>query len=278
MTSRLAKDVSDAEISSMMVPHLERLMRAVVPRFRSEKRAEQGSALLTVRMANGARSSSGERSQDAILSAPEREYLESIPEAPNLTITGRRDYLGLSTYQSNHLKRLLLEKGLIEQFSLNLGRQTGGIIKLLELTAAGYRILGQKQENRRPQNCSAEHWFWQRAIATSFQSLGYPVEVEMALDGIRADVGFLKDGKRIAIEVGITTKNEVANVQRDLAAGFDEVVVACRNLMVRRAIEDRLKDLLSAEQWKQVSLLELCDFWFVKDLFRPLRKGALQRS
>jgi len=277
MTSRFAKDVSDAEITTMMVPHLERLMRAVVPRFRSEKRTEQKNALVPVTVTNSARSSSTGQGQAAILAAPEREYLESIPEAPNLTITGRRDYLGLSTYQSNHLKRQLLEKGLIEQFSLNLGERTGGIIKLLELTGAGYQLLGLPQESVRPQNVSAEHFFWARAIAQNFKALGYPVEIEMPLNGVRADVGVLKDGKKIAIEVGITAKNEVANVQRDLAAGFDEVVVACRNLMVRRAIEDRLKDVLSDEQWKHVSLLQLCDFWFVKDLFRPVRKTALQR-
>jgi hypothetical protein len=222
--------------------------------------------------------SSDKAGQGAILSAPEHEYLESVPEQPNLTITGRRDYLGLSTYQSNHLKRLLLEKGLVEQFSLNLGERTGGIIKLLALTAEGSRVLGRKLESARPQNMSAEHWFWQKSIAHHFKVLGYAVEVEMALNGVRADVGVVKDTKRIAIEVGITAKNEVANVQQDLKAGFDEVVVACRNLAVRRAVEDRLKDVLSKEQWTQVSLIQLCDFWFVKDLFRPARKTALQGS
>jgi len=266
--NRLRKDVSDAEIATHMAPRVLELMRSVVQRIVRKAPEPKADEIAPKRDVRG----------NGKLSALEVEYLESIVAEPRLSVTARRDHLALSTWQNNEVKRSLLEKGLIEEFSVNLGKVTGGIMKLQELTEEGFRALGMKPKRSRPQNVSAEHWFWQKEIAAFYQSSGTQAEIEMHVNGVFADVGLVKHGRKIAIEVGITPKNEVANVQRDLAAGFDEVIVAGRNMRVLKAIEERLWPVLAPELHDRVKLILLSDFPFVRELLKRVVQRAVQRS
>ena len=195
-----------------------------------------------------------------------------------LSVTQRRDILGLSTYTNDRIKKALLAKGLVEELSINLGRNTQGIAKFLELTEFGYRALKRKCPTMRPLNTSPEHWWWQRRIEHFYRDQGYEAEIEMALNGKRADVGLIKDGVKIAVEVGMTAKNEVVNVRRDLGAGFERVLVACRNAQVLCAVKQNL-DVLTENERKRVKLILLSDFSFVRGMTRSpdaVGKAALQ--
>jgi len=271
MSSWLKKDVSDAEIRERMAPRVLELMRSVVERIVPQAQ--------TVAREPKSQWRADEARPDAPGITPfEREYLESVVERPNLSVTGRRDYLGHSSYQNNEIKRSVVEKGLIEEFSVNLGTVTGGIVKLQEMTKQGYRALGLQPRELRPHNVSAEHFFWQRNITTYFTSKGLHAQMEMQLNGVRADVGVIKGDRKVAIEVGITPKNEVANVQRDLAAGFDEVVVAARNTRVQKAIEERLWPVLDSRKRSCVKVMLLSELTLVKDLLKStVGQRAVQR-
>ena len=273
MISRLKKDVSDSEIATHMEGRMADLMAHVVG----------GSTVPAPE-----RTTSQEHTQSSTTETPtaktsitqhEREFLESIIEQPHLSVTARRDFLGLSTWQNNERKKSLVAAGLVEEFSINLGKATGGILKLMDLTPAGYEALGKVPKAPRPLNCSAEHFWWQRLIATHYRQEGYDVEIEMHRNGVFADVGIVRDGKKTAVEVELTPKNAVANVQRDLAAGFDEVIVAARNTRVLKAIEDRLWSILAPDLHERVSLRLLADLPFAQELLKPTaRRRALQGS
>ncbi len=197
------------------------------------------------------------------------EQKAPVMEKPNLTIVGRRDFLGWSTDKANKTKRALLQKELISEFSINLGTRTGGTVKLLELTDAGFAILDKTPRKKRPGKCSAEHWFYQRELADLYRSRGYCVRIEHNLNGARADLGVEKDGKLIAIEVAISPANEVRNVQKDLAAGFSKVLIACKTTAVKKAVLARLNE--SAISHKNVKLMLLSEFPFPEDLLKPNR-------
>ncbi len=260
----LRKDVSDAELAEVMKPQLDELMRGVVHKPRHNNRKAGKAPDATSNSAEEADKTPTEG--DFSPSEVEREYLDSVFEWPFLTVTGRADQLGLSSYQANRIKRSLLDNGLVTQFSINLGRKTRGIIKLVELTERGYETLGKTPENVRPDNVSGEHWFWQRAIARHFISKNIKTQIEMPLGDVRADVGLTHKDRRVAIEVGMTAKNEVANVKGDLKAGFDEVVVAAKNARVLATIKKRLWPVLTEDERGKVKTMLLSDFSFVDQL------------
>jgi hypothetical protein len=258
-----------------MRPHLEELMSYVVPGSEVNQSSTAGRNAHHP-AADG--SDNAAKHQPQQLSVEEIECLESILEKPNLTSTQRRDELGHSTYKFDQLKKQLLAKGLVDELSINFGSATGGICKFLELTERGYAALGKKPKWKRPSGMSAEHFWWQQRIAEFYCRQGFEVEIEMCLNGKRADVGFIKDGMKVAVEVGLTAKNEVVNVQKNLEAGFDHVLVACRDSKVRKAVEENLNRSVDADKLQRVKLILLSDFSFVKEIFGKSKvRNALQR-
>ncbi len=213
------KNVSDQEVQSMMAPHLAELMRHVVPRMRPEPKPE---------------------AEPNELPEEERDLLEDILEKPNLSVTARADRLGLSAYKMNSIKTSIKKKALAEQFYVNLGKKFGGAITLLALTKEGYGVLGREPATR-PENVSLEHWWWQVAICDYFKRNNIKVEIEKSRNGTRVDVGLTKDGREIAVEVELSTKNAIANIANDLKAGFDKVECCCKDNTMAEEVRRRLQ-------------------------------------
>ena len=209
-----------------------------------------------------------EAAQSVTLSDQQREFLGSIVDRPLLTMTQRAAYLGLSAHRCNEVKKELTRSGLIEEVKVNLGRQTGGSCTFVELMAAGAAAIGATHEPR-PANCSAEHAWWSRHVMRWYLSQDIDARTEWRLGNARADVGVQRNGTLVAIEVAMTAQHEVANVKRDLAAGFARVYVACANARVKRAVEERLAGSLTADERARVQVMLLSDFSFVKELTRP---------
>lgn len=256
------KDVSDEEIAFLMKPHIEKLKGFTI-RYRRLKGAEQEENNKTTKKTEEKK----QQNKEEGLSQEDREYSESIVEKPNLSITQRRDFLGLSTYRNDQRKKALIEKGLVEEFSLNLGFQTRGNVKLLELTEKGYQALGKKAPGKRKFPCSAEHWWWQRNIHAFYRKQGFEAEIEKEMNGIRADVAFQKGEGWIAVEVGLSPKNEPVNARQDLEAGFSQVLLALKDSKVKVAVEKRVSEFLPEEMLKRVKLILLSDFSFVREMF-----------
>ena len=227
------KDVSDEEVRRMMVDHINEMLNKVRPRVQVELKQEDKVEVKTKTKKKPA--GWGRVSRD------EREFLVDIFEYPDLSVTTRGSRLGLSDYKMNNLKAKVIDMALVEQFSVNIGKEFGGRITLLALTGAGYKAL-RKKPVVRPDNVSEEHWWWQTHIKDYFERKGVKAELEKSIDGKRADIGLVKDGEEVAVEVELSPKNALSNITVDLDAGFDRVVCCCKDKMVAKEVQRRLKE------------------------------------
>jgi hypothetical protein len=251
------KDVSDDEVKQAMVVHINEMFKHVRPRVQVKLKEDDDKAASKTKVNLGGRG----------IPRDEKDLLLDIFEKPNLSVTKRGSRLGLSAYKMNNLKRSVLKKGLVEQFSANLGKRFGGKITLLTLTPAGCKAL-EKELVIRPSNVSAEHWWWQTNIKDYFLRKGIATVIEKSMNNTRADVGLVRDGEDVAVEVELTPKNAVANITSDLDAGFDRVVCCCKDNMVAREVRRRLKEHKRYEFVKDsVEVKVLTELQLVKELY-----------
>lgn len=261
------KDVTNAEVRAHNERHLSALMGDVVPwkppapPEPSRKPGRQEHERPSGGDRNAPVGTDAER-----LSEEEWAYLDHAFQRPNRTVTQRAEELGLSASAANRIRKGLEERGLVVSFAVNLGSRTGGNVTLLDVTEAGCAELGKKRRYRRAENVSAEHWWWQRNICGFARGRGLDARTEFALNGKRADVGFMQDGQARAYEVELSPKNAIRNVKEDLRAGFARVIVACKNGNVRKAIDSRLAEALSDDERACVTLMLLSEFSFVEQL------------
>ena len=208
------------------------------------------------------------KKDESAVAKDEKRLLVSIDNEPNLPVTRRASILGESSYMMNKLKESLKQKGLAEQFSVNLGKQFGGTITLLALTEKGYEAIGKKPKIKKSRkNESHEHIWWKMNIDESYRKKSIPSEIEKSLNGKHADVGIVWKGENIAIEVELTPKNAIQNIKKDIEAGFDQVVSCAKNKTILNAIEKQFKALEDYESLKgQVKFRLLSDFDFVKEI------------
>ena len=78
------------------------------------------------------------------------------------------------------------------------------------------------------------------------------------LDGLGSvDVALQKGNRRLACEVSVTTdaEHEVGNVQKCLAAGFDEVILISSEKKLLTSVRHALIAALSTAQYRQVKFL-----------------------
>jgi hypothetical protein len=76
-----------------------------------------------------------------------------------------------------------------------------------------------------------QHRYLQSLIKRIAEDKGYKATVEEPISDGRVDVGLLRNGKRIACEISITTDSdhEVSNIQKCLKAGYDQVVMCAQD-------------------------------------------------
>jgi hypothetical protein len=182
-------------------------------------------------------------------------------------VTARASRLGLSAYKMNALKKSLIKKGHVVQFSINIGKLFGGKVTLLALTGKGYKAIG-KRPVLKPDNISWEHWWWQRAICDYFNRHGAKADIEKSKNGKRADIGLIMSGSEIAVEVELSPKNAISNITADLEAGFGKVICCCKNSMVAKEVRRQVKAYSAYESIKdRVEVKVLTELQLVKELF-----------
>jgi len=105
-----------------------------------------------------------------------------------------------------------------------------------------------------------QHKYLQRLIKNMAESRGYKAMIEEATpDGKgRVDVSLERGGRRIAVEVSVTTDDtwEVHNIQKCLAAGYDEVIVCSNDLKNLERIRKQVESKIPSDLQKKVSVLE----------------------
>jgi excisionase family DNA binding protein len=103
------------------------------------------------------------------------------------------------------------------------------------------------------------HKYLQQLIKRWAEARGYAVTVEKPiLDGLGSvDVALEKGNRRIACEVSVTTdaEHETGNVQKCLAAGFDDVILISSEKKTLVSVRHALVAGLATAQYRQVKFL-----------------------
>jgi excisionase family DNA binding protein len=103
------------------------------------------------------------------------------------------------------------------------------------------------------------HKYLQQLIQRWAEARGYVVVVEkQILDGLGSvDVTLEKGSRRIACEISVTTDapHEVGNVQKCLAAGFEDVILISSEKKLLTSVRHALVAALSTAQYRQVKFL-----------------------
>lgn len=117
------------------------------------------------------------------------------------------------------------------------------------------------QTLREPQRkVQTQHRYLQTLIKRMGESRGYVAKTEVLTpDGNgRVDVSLERNGKRIAVEVSVTTTNtwETHNVEKCLSAGYDEVIICSNDAKNLSKIQAQLEGKLSKGQLSKVLFFE----------------------
>lgn len=103
------------------------------------------------------------------------------------------------------------------------------------------------------------HKYLQQLVKRWAEARGYAVTIEKAiLDGLGSvDVALEKGTRKIACEVSVTTdaEHETGNVQKCLAAGFDEVILMSSEKQLLTAVKHTAISALTPQQYKLVKFL-----------------------
>jgi len=110
----------------------------------------------------------------------------------------------------------------------------------------------------------AEHKYLQHLVKRLAEDRGWRATIEQAVLGGTGsiDVAFEKDGEKIACEISVssTAEQEIGNIQKCLAAGYDQVLVLSSDKKALRTLEDFVMMNLETAQRDRVHFLAPEDF------------------
>ena len=198
------------------------------------------------------------------LSPDEREFLLFVGGLDEL-LPVREVYkrIKMSADKGTRLKAQLIEAGLMIEVEVPLHAK-GRNSKLLVLTAKGLDAVNLPM---RAGKGGALHQHLQRVIATHSEQYGFAATIEAIGTNDKAvDIGLEKAGRRIAVELCITTRapHELQNILEDLQGGYERVITLC----VAPAVVDAIQRLV-AEQDAAVAARVHCGL--VKEYVSLLR-------
>ena len=190
---------------------------------------------------------------DIPLEQPAFAFIEDVLRHPDDGVKARYKRLGMSTGTANRLKDQLLAQGWLEDQTVEIGQTRKVILRLTKQSKDALFL-----DASEPQHGSIVHEYWKRFYAQRFREQGYRVEFEVPRQSGRVDVVARKDGEKIAIEIETGKSNFVRNVQQDLAAKYDKVLVVATDKLAFGKIEKKLAEagLLIPERIKLVLLAE----------------------
>lgn len=230
----LRKDITDDELLQVMSPEwrqLEFQSRLSLSSFEHGEPGEPGESLEKDRGSGGTDASQIELSEEA------DHLFQDIVDHPFEPVTDRYERLFTSRSKGHRAKKELVEEGFVEEAEVDRG---GNRMKLLEVTEDGREYLSSNGvEFQRKGRGGIVHRYWQNKIKKQAVDQGFPAVIELDDADVAADVG----DHRVAVEVAMENRErEADHVEDRLDAGYDTVVVACRNEIVASGIGERLAD------------------------------------
>ena len=141
------------------------------------------------------------------------------------------------------------------------------------------------QTQREPQKkVETQHRYLQTLIKRMAESRGYIAKTEeLTPDGKgRVDVSLERNGKRIAVEISVTTGDEweVHNVEKCLTAGYDEVIICSNDLKNLQKIKAQLESKLNTAQLSKVMFFESQEVinYFDKQVVQETKTEKIQKG
>lgn len=238
----IPNDVSDEEAEEHSRDFIEELERYVEPR----------SNILLEKL---------KRDKIRDLKKEEEVYLIHILNNPFLNEAERKEALGLSNYMSNSITKSLVVKGYIIKRRFYTGRP-GNQPVLQELTwkaknhlkSTGIRVPTIKGKG------GIVHQNWARIIREFWKEKGMETFIEPSENGANTDVLIIDSkGKRTAIEIALSTKNQVYNIQRDLKH-FDNVIMTAETEILLEKIRAEACKSINGNNLYRVKFCVLRDF------------------
>jgi len=221
------KSLSDRDLHQRMQPLLQDLSGRLIPRTGysliladKRKRAQEAQA--------GERKAREEeaRQKEAVEGNLLIKILTNIRDYPFIDQKSRIKMLDLSGSASttNKYFKELVARGYATVHRIGLGRGRSTIV-LYEITETGISFARMTSADI-PGKGDFKHKFWQHTIKEFFESLGYNAEIEKRYGIKNVDIGVEMNGSRTAIEVELTDKHLIENIQRDYEAGCGKIIVA----------------------------------------------------
>jgi len=188
-----------------------------------------------------------------------KRLLTDVLNRPHLPKSERLSALfGGSSSQCQRIAKFCVEQDLVKEFQVHAGGRSG-MLTLWRLKAKGYDFVGMPRQVL-PGIGDVKHQYLQDRVWRKLKTWGLSPQIEMRRCGKRVDVGVDIAGRLIAFEIAITASNEVSNVQKDVAAGFDLIVVLPENQKVQGTIERKFKKELSPHYLQHTKVIAIPDF------------------
>ena len=226
----MAKDVTDDEVQTHMKPVLESLSFAprtdILKRLMEQKREEREKK-----------------------ASRHIQFLKNVYLHPWLTVTEHYASLGLGSKTGTKVKADLLRWKWVEEIPIATGRRGKQPI-ILSLTDIGLEKLRESgiQARRRGKGGAKSLW-WAHKLAEIYEEKGYQTKIEGFAEGkATVDLELIDpEGRRIAIEIQMSTDHAMENIIKCLKAGYDEVIIASEEDTILRGIEEKAESCLGSE-------------------------------
>lgn len=201
------------------------------------------------------------KKEERKLSKESEDWLVHMARLPFLNQDERTQALGLSKHMANKAAKELEYKGYARKARIHTGKP-GHPLVLMDFTDKGEAHLDSMGVRiQRKGKGGLRHQFWQEKTREHWKRGDNHVVVEPKIEGANCDVLVIqRDGKRMAIEIALSHKNQVKNIMRDLEY-FDEVIVATETKSLLMRIESEAKKNIGNENMKRVKFEILGDFF-----------------
>ncbi|MBC8236086.1 ATP-binding protein, partial [bacterium] len=167
-----------------------------------------------------------------------REFVKDILKHPYSTMTKRYQRLRLNPRRGVFIKDHLLQKRLIKEVTIPTAKGRVKLLKLTELRHApelGIRTSGW-------QKTSLEHQYWCEKIKHKLKHKGYTVFTEYSLKtGGIVDLLAVKDKLVMAVEVETGKSDILANREKCINAGINNIIFAATTKDAKNKIQAQLK-------------------------------------
>jgi len=193
------------------------------------------------------------------MSREEIRFLADVAARPLSTTVARYQRLHLSRRKGNAIRQNLLKAGLID--AVAIATRSGQVV-LYQLADLGRSVCDDAGiDPGKSPRASLEHRFWVTRAAAHFESNGYELTREFAIQGNGAvDLVAERPGERIAIEVETGKSDIQKNLTKIRSAGFDRIILlatspeavsACRK--AADVVDSRDMPIVEQLTWLDVS-------------------------